>query len=129
MDTTVDNIDITPFPVDTFISEKVEVEVKEGDTVDDARIRHLITAETDKFVGSISDLKRQIGEIENQKAYVTRQMELQVQSIKEASIQGQLTLSKLEEQIGQLDSLSKEKQASIDKYLPEVEAKIRERQP
>lgn len=102
-------------PQDTFINEKIEVEVKEGDTVDTATIRHLVTSEADKFIGKIEDLKKEISGIEAQKNVIHDQLQQQTAMHDEA--------------IKQLDSLIKEKQASIDKYLPEVEAKIRERQP
>lgn len=126
---TAENIDATLRPDDTFISEKIEVEVKEGDTAETATIRHLVTAETDKFVGSISGLKDEILGIENQKADIAKQQQSQIEMFNEASIQWQLTISNYSEQIKHLDSLRTEKQALIDKYLPEVEAKIRERQP
>lgn len=55
-------------PIDTFISEKIEVTTKEGDTVDTAKIVHLVTKEVPEYIGTIGQLKNDINNLEMEKA-------------------------------------------------------------
>lgn len=86
-------------PIDTFISEKVEVTTKEGDTVDTAKIVNLVTKEVPAYVGTIGELKRDISNLEMQKTGLQKMID----EIN-ADIQGKLDL--------------------IAKFSPEVETKL-----
>ncbi len=101
-------MDIQPQEIDTFISEKVEVEVKEGDTVDTAKITNLVTKETPTFEGTIKSLKDEIAKLEINKANV---------------------VSHYTEQIKSFDDEIKRVTDLINKYTPEVEAKIASTKP
>lgn len=91
--------DVNLEPRDTFISEKIEVEIKEGDTLKTARIKNLVTTEKPQFDGTI-------GSLEN--------------LIKEALERRQFHESQVAFQQEEIDRL----QAQIDKFTPEVEAKL-----
>ena len=100
---------IEPQPIDTIISEKVEVEVKEGDTVDTAKITSLLTSEVPEFEGeTIGNWKAKIAELETQKLYY------------------QTEFAKLE---AQANAEIQKFQELINKYQPEVEAKISAKTP
>lgn len=86
-------------PIDTFISEKIEVTTKEGDTVDTAKIVHLVTKEVPAYIGSIGELKRDINNLEMEKTGLQKA----------------------------IDNINIEIQNKLDliaKYQPESEAKI-----
>lgn len=100
---------IEPQPIDTIISEKVEVEVKEGDTVDTAKITSLLTKEVPEFEGeTIGNWKAQIAELETKKLYYKAEFDK--------------LASETDKEILKVQEL-------INKYQPEVEAKISAKTP
>lgn len=98
----MDNIELNP--IDTIISEKVEVAVKEGDTVDTAKITSLITKEAPDFEGeTIGSWKAKIAELEDKKLSYQKEFD------------------KL---FAEIDAEILKIQERITKYKPQVEAKL-----
>lgn len=91
-------VDLKPIE-DTFISEKMEVAVKEGDTIDTVKIVNYVTKEVVAFDGSIGTIKNDITNLEKEKAG-------------------------LQKMIDDIDSQIQEKLDLIAKYQPEVENKL-----
>jgi translation elongation factor EF-Tu-like GTPase len=90
---------INPQAQDTFISEKIEVTVQDGDTVDTAKIVNLVTKEVPEFDGNIGSLKEKLKIEEDVKVELLKQV---------AFTEGKIT----------------ELQNKIAKFTPEVEAKL-----
>lgn len=91
-------VDLKPID-DTVLSEKIEVAVKEGDTIDTAKIVNLVTKEVPAYIGSIGTIKQDIINLENDKAG-------------------------LQKTIDEINTQIQEKYDLIAKYQPEVESKL-----